>query len=127
MSASKESPEFRYNRIKEEILRTSWLLAIGEANCMEDDKILPLNSRHEKLEEIRFKVDIIVGDNANVRVKLFKLLRRTTDRKVTDPADSSRYLFVLFDHTQFLKKTRNELIDRHLKCNWELIDLFLIK
>jgi hypothetical protein len=71
---------------------------------MEDDKILPLNSRHEKLEEIRFKVDIIVGDNANVRVKLFKLLRRTTDRKVTDPADSSRYLFVLFDHTQFLKK-----------------------
>jgi hypothetical protein len=48
MSASKESPEFRYNWIKEEILRTSWLLAIGEANSMEDDKILPLNSRHEK-------------------------------------------------------------------------------
>jgi hypothetical protein len=23
-------------------------LAIGEANSMEDDKILPLNSRHEK-------------------------------------------------------------------------------
>lgn len=81
----------------------------------------------KKLEEIRFKVDIIVGDNANVLVKLFKLLRRTTDRKVTHPADSSRYLFVSFYHTQFLKKSRNELIDRHLKCNWELIDLFLIK
>jgi hypothetical protein len=58
----------------------------------------------KKLEEIRFKVDIIFGDDENVRVKLFKLLRRTTDRKVTHPADSSRYLFVLFNHTQFLKK-----------------------
>jgi hypothetical protein len=59
----------------------------------------------KKLEELRFKADRIVGDNANVNVKLFKLPRRATDRKdfkVTHLADSSRNVFVPLDHTQFL-------------------------
>jgi hypothetical protein len=80
----------------------------------------------KKLEEIRFKVDRIVRDNANVNVKLFKLPRRETDRKyfkVTHPADPSRSLFVSFDHTQFLKNVRNKMIDRHLRSNGEFLDL----
>lgn len=50
-------------------------------------------------------MDRIVGDNANVNEKLFKLPRRATDRKdfkVTHLADSSRNVFVPLDHTQFL-------------------------
>lgn len=74
-------------------------------------------------------MDRIVGDNANVNVKLFKLPRRATDRKyfkVTHPADSSRNLFVYFRNL-FLKNVRNQIIDRNLKSNGEFIDLSLMK
>lgn len=82
-----------------------------------------------KLEEIGFKVVRVVGDNAKVNVKLFKLLRRATDAEdfqVTHPADPSRHLFLSFDPTHLLKNIRNQMIDRPLKWDGELINFSLI-
>ncbi len=59
----------------------------------------------KKLEGIGFKIVRIIGDNAKVNVKLFKLLRRATDGEdfqVIHPADSSPYLFLSFDPTHIL-------------------------
>ncbi len=63
-------------------------------------------------------------------MKLFQLMRRATDQEdyqVTHPADPSRKLFVSYDPTHILKNVRNQMIDRTLKWNGELVDFSLIK
>ena len=83
----------------------------------------------KKIEEIGFKVDLLVGDNAKVNVKLFKLLKRRTDEEeivVTHPVDQSRKLFLSFDYTHILKNIRNQMIDRPLKWNGNHINFSLI-
>lgn len=80
--------------------------------------------------EIGFKVVRLVGDNAKVNVKLFQLLRRATDAEefqVTHLVDPSRHLFLSFDPTHLLKKIRNQMIDRPLKWDGELINFSLIQ
>ena len=57
-------------------------------------------------------------------------MRRATDQEdyqVTHPADPSRKLFVSYDPTHILKNVRNQMIDRTLKWNGELVDFSLIK
>jgi hypothetical protein len=65
-----------------------------------------------------------------VNVKLFKLLRTTTDTedfKVTHPVAPGRPLFFAFDQTHVIKNVRNQAIDRPLKWDGELIHFSLIK
>lgn len=87
----------------------------------------------KKLEEVGFVVDRIVGDNAKVNKKLFKLLRKPADKddfRVTHPAEpskTSRKWYVSYGPTHILKKERNQLLERNLKWEGEKIDFSLIE
>ena len=83
----------------------------------------------KKLEDNGFIVDRIVGDSAKVNAKLFKLLKRKTDKEeiaVTHPFYPSRKLFLSYDYTHILKNIRNQMIDRPLKWKGNYINFSLI-
>lgn len=81
------------------------------------------------IEEIGFRVERLVGDNAKINVNLFKLLRKPLDEEpfeITHPVDSIRKLFLSYDYTHIIKNVRNQLIDRKLKWDGEEISFSVI-